>query len=575
MLMATIPKGELTDALLAFRRVFVMVGIFSCAINLLLLTPALYMLQVYDRVLTSRNEDTLVLLTLLLLGLLMLEGAIEFIRSRVMARVSAALDLGMSSRVFNSMFQQTLQGAEVARVPSDLAAVRQLLTGKGLLALFDAPWVPIYIWVTSLLNPWLGLFALVAAILLLVLAWFNERVTADLYAESGRLGLLASQYASASLRNSEVIHAMGMLPAMRRRWETKQSNQLAVLGEVNDRAAKISGTVRFLRQFFQSGALAGGAYLVLQGQLTAGGMIAASILLGRALAPVDAAIGSWRSVVRAREALAYLNALLRDHPESSQLVRLPKPKGTISMEAAVVASPRVREPILKGLTFQIGAGRVVAIIGPSASGKSTLARALVGVWQPVSGTVRLDGADIARWDRDQLGSCIGYLPQDIELFEGGIAENIARFGELDSDQIVAAARRAGVHELILKLPAGYETTIGEGGVMLSGGQRQRIALARAVYGTPAVVILDEPNANLDEAGDAALVSAIRALKASGSTVVIVTHRMNLLTETDSIMVLNEGRIQAFGASSEILKPSRPKISSVEHGMTKQVSGGAS
>lgn len=570
MLTAAIPKGELTDALQAFRRVFLVVGIFSFSINLLLLTPALYMLQMYDRVLTSRNEDTLLLLTLLLVGLLALEGAIEFIRSRVMSRVSAALDVDISRRVFDAMFQRTLQGQNAARVTSDLMALRQFLTGKGLLALFDAPWVPIFLLVTFLISPWLGLFSLVAAVLLLALAWYNEMATAELHAESSRLGAIASQYASASLRNSEIIHALGMLPAMRRRWEAKQSEQLAALGEVNDRSAKINGTVRFLRQVFQSGALGVGAFLVLQDQLTAGGMIAASILLGRTLAPVDLAIGSWRNVVKAREALAKLNALLRDHPESRNLVTLPKPKGTLSVEALVVASPRVREPILKGLTFQLAAGRVVAIVGPSASGKSTLARALVGVWQPISGTVRLDGADIATWSRDELGPCIGYLPQDVELFEGSIAENIARFGEIDSDRIVAAARRAGVHELILKLPSGYETTIGEGGMTLSGGQRQRIALARALYGDPTVIILDEPNANLDDAGDAALVSAIRSLKASGATVVVVTHRMNLLVETDSVMVLNEGRIQAFGPTSEVLKPNRSKPPSDEAAPAKEL-----
>ena len=555
---AAIPKGELTDALHPLRRVFVTVGLFSFSINLLLLAPAVYMLQTYDRVLTSRNEGTLLLLTLLLAGLLALEGALEFVRSRVLVRVTAALEVSISQRVFDAMFFRTLQGSNAARVPADLAALRQFLTGKGLLALFDAPWVPIYIVVTFLLSPWLGLFSLFAALLLLGLAWYNEVATAGLHAESGRLGAVATQYAAASLRNSEVIHALGMLPAMRRRWEAKQRAQLAVLGDVDDRGAKINGMVRFLRQLLQSAILGLGAYLVLQDQLTAGGMIAASILLGRTLAPVDLAIGSWRSVVGAREALGRLNGLLRDHPETAQLVTLPKPSGTISAEAMVVGSPRGGEPILRGLTFQVAAGRVIAVVGPSAAGKSTLARALVGVWRPASGTVRLDGADIATWPRDELGPHIGYLPQDVELFEGSIAENIARFGDIDSERIIAAARRAGVHELILKLPSGYETAIGEGGMTLSGGQRQRIALARALYGDPALIVLDEPNANLDEAGDAALVGAIRSLKASGTTVIVVTHRMNLLVETDAVMVLAEGRIQAFGPSNEILKPVRGK-----------------
>ena len=552
-----LPQGELTDALVALRRVFTVVGAFSLAINLLLLVPSLYMLQTYDRVLTSRNEGTLLFLTLLLVGLLALEGMLEFVRSRVLARVSSAVDLQLDGRVFDAMFAHTLRGrGSAARVLGDLGHVRQFLTGKGLLAFFDAPWLPVYLLVVFLLNPWLGLFGFLSAVVLMALAWYNEQATGELHTLSSKLGAGASQYADASARNVEVIDALGMIGAMRQRWLSRQNEYLGALGEANDRAARIGGVVRFSRTVLQSGILGFGAYLVLQNQLTPGGMIAASILLGRALAPVDQAIANWKNVVTARDAFARLNELLKNFPAVSHLVTLPRPRGTVTVEQLNVAAPGKRDPILKGLGFQIDAGKLIAIVGASAAGKTTLARALVGVWAPLSGTVRLDGADIATWNREDLGPCLGYLPQDVELFDGTVAENIARFGQIDSEKVVDASRRAGVHELILHLPNGYETRIGEGGIALSGGQRQRIALARALYGDPVMIVLDEPNANLDEAGDVALVNALRELKARQRTVFVVTHRANLLSETDAIMVLSEGRIQALGPSEEILKGAR-------------------
>jgi ATP-binding cassette subfamily C exporter for protease/lipase len=554
-----LPSGELTDVLVSLRRVFVVVGGFSLAINLLLLTPALYMLQTYDRVLTSRNEGTLLVLTLLLVGLLALEGILEFIRAQVLARVSAAVDLQLDGRVHDALFAERLRGkAQAHRVLSDLSHLRQFLAGKGLLAFFDAPWLPIFLLVVFLLNPWLGVFGVVSAIILIALAWYNERATGELHALAGRLGTGASQMAETQARNAEVIDALGMQGVLRERWLERQNAHLAATGEVNERAARIGGAVKFARTVLQSGVLGFGAYLVLQNQLTPGGMIAASILLGRALAPVDLAIAHWRGVVAAREAFARINDLLRDHPTPRHLVTLPRPCGSIQVEQLVVAAPGKREPILKGLSFELPPGQVMAIVGASAAGKSTLARALIGVWAPLSGSVRLDGAEIAGWNRDEIGPCLGYLPQDIELFDGTIAENIARFGAIDSGQVVEASQRAGVHELILRLPKGYETRIGDGpdGMALSGGQRQRIALARALYGDPVLVVLDEPNAHLDEAGDAALVGALRDLKARGRTVFVVSHRANLLSETDAILVLSEGRIQTIGPSAEILQASR-------------------
>lgn len=551
----TFPEGELTDALLAFRRVFYALGGFSLAINVLLLAPAVYMLQMYDRVLTSRNEGTLLMLTLLLVGLLMLEGALEFARSRVLVRASAALDLRLSERLFDASFERTLAGGggNAGRAFADLTSVRQFLTGKGLFAFFDTPWTPIYLFVVFLLHPLLGLFALVAAVILLALAWANERATGPLLAQAGSLGAGAGQYAAANLRNAEVIEALGMLPSLRTRWFAKQGRFLAAQGAANDRAAQVGALTRFFRLALQSGILGFGALLVLKGELTPGGMIAASILLGRALAPVDLAIATWRGLVAAREAYGRLAALLAAHPPRGRTVSLPPPRGDLAAENLVVAAPGSRAPILKRLNFRIPAGTLVAVVGPSASGKSTLARALVGVWAPLAGAVRLDGADVHTWDKGELGPAIGYLPQDIELFDGSIAENIARFGEFDSAQVVAAARKAGVHDMILHLPSGYDTLIGEGGTVLSGGQRQRIALARALYGEPVLVVLDEPNSNLDEAGGAALVAALGTLKEEKRTVVVVTHRVNILRAIDVIMVLADGELKAYGPPGQVAK----------------------
>lgn len=565
------PRGELTDALFALRRVFYTLGAFALAVNVLLLVPAVYMLQMYDRVLTSRNEGTLVLLTVLMLALLALEAALEFVRGRVMVRVGAALDLRLDARVFDAAFEHTLagRGGNSGQALADLATIRQFLTGKGLFAFFDVPWTPVYILVVFLLSPWLGLFALIAALILLALAWANERATAPLLAEAGKLGAGANQYAVTQLRNTEAIESMGMLGALRERWFQRQGRYLALQAEAADRAAMIGAVTRFFRFALQSGILGFGAWLVLQNQLTPGGMIAASILLGRALAPVDLAIATWRGFVSAREGYTRLAKLLEAHPARRDMVTLPAPKGEIAVENLVIAAPGTRNSILKGLSFRMTPGNIVAVVGPSASGKSTLARALVGVWAPLAGAVRLDGADVHAWDKAHLGAFVGYLPQDVELFDGTVAENIARFGPLDSERIVAAARKAGVHDLVLQLAEGYETPIGEGGAVLSGGQRQRVALARALYGDPVLLVLDEPNANLDDAGDAALMAALRAAKEDRRTVFVMTHRVNILRIADAIMILAAGTIQGFGPADKVLKAlpasGRPVPKAIEGG----------
>ena len=545
-------RGEFPEALWSFRRVFIAVGGFSLAINLLLLVPAVYMLQMYDRVLTSRNEATLVMLSLLMVGLLALEAALEYVRSHALVRTSAALDLRLGPRVFDASFARQLgaTAGSAADPHGDMSAVRRFLTGRSLLAFFDAPWTPVYIVVAFLLSPWLGLYALLAALVLLGLAWLNERATGPLIAQSGALAAAARQDAAGSLRNAEVVEAMGMLGPLRERWSLRQNRFLAVQAAASERAALIGAGTRYARLALQSGALGIGAWLVLANQLTPGGMIAGTILLGRALSPVDMVIATWREFVAAREAFARLNALLAAHAVPPEAIELPRPAGEIVAEGLIVAPPGGGTPILRGLRFRVPPGSVVGIVGPSASGKSTLARALVGVWPPAAGTLRLDGADVHAWDKARLGRWIGYLPQDVALFDGTVAENIARLGTLDSGRIVAAAKLAGVHEMVLLLPQGYETQIGPGGASLSAGQRQRVALARALYGEPALVVLDEPNSNLDEAGDAALLAAIESLRQARCTVFLVTHRVNVLRAVDSVMVLAGGSLRAFGPREE-------------------------
>lgn len=550
-----LPQGEFSDSILAFRRVFYVVGAFSFAINMLLLVPAIYMLQVYDRVLTSRNEVTLYMLSLIMIGLYVLEATLEFIRSRVLIRVSAALDLRISSRVFNASFMRYLQthDGSLGQTFGDLASIRQFLTGMGLFAFFDMPWAPIFIIVIFLLNPWLGAFAVVGVLILVTLAIVNERVTGSQLMEAAKHASSANNFASSNLRNAEVIEAMGMLSGLRNRWFSRQSRYLTLQAGAYDRAALVNSVTKFTRLTMQSGILGIGALFVIENQLTAGGMIAASILLGRALAPVDLAMVNWRAFVAARGAFARLNLLLNKQPAHSSTITLPRPQGAVTAENLIVAAPGGRYPILKGLQFRVTPGMLVAVIGPSASGKSTLARALTGVWPPLSGAIRLDGADVHGGNREQFGTWVGYLPQDVELIEGTIAENIARFGTLDSERIVQAAQRAGVHDLILHFPQGYQTPIGEGGMALSGGQRQRIALARALYGDPALIVLDEPNAGLDDAGDLALISALIAMKEEKRTAFVMTHRVNVLAIADSVMLLKNGTIQAFGPRNDVLK----------------------
>jgi ATP-binding cassette subfamily C protein EexD len=424
--------------------------------------------------------------------------------------------------------------------------LRQVLSGNGLFAFFDTPWLPVYIGVMFLFHPWYGWIAIASALILLCLAAVNEKLTGKAIAEANKQNIAASLYTTKNLRNAEVIESMGMLNTLMERWGARQKKVLALQSNASDKGGMITSLSKTFRMLVQSLILGVGAYLAVKQEITPGLMIAGSILLGRALAPIDLMIGSWKGFISARSQYERLNEILDKQQAEPQRMSLPAPQGNVLVENLVVSAPGSKAPILKNISFAVQAGSVVGIIGPSASGKSTLARALLGVWAPQHGVVRLDGADINNWDKRELGPHVGYLPQDIELFEGTVSENIARFGEISSEKVIQAARTAGVHEMILQLPDGYDTVIGSDGVNLSGGQRQRVGLARAIYGAPRLIILDEPNSNLDEVGERALAQAIREIKATGATIFIITHRTSILSQLDRLLVMNGGAISLYG-----------------------------
>jgi ATP-binding cassette subfamily C exporter for protease/lipase len=550
-----IVRGELGDAVADLRRGLVALGVFSGCINLLLLMPALYMLQVYDRVLTSRNEGTLLALSALLVALLAVEALLDWVRSRLLGAMGGRLDDRLDGQVFDAAFKRSLSGqpGTPTEAFNDLAKLREFIAGKGLLAIFDAPWAPLFLIAIFLLDGTLGIFAMMAMLTLVALAWYNQRSTGSMMSDAGRLAAAAQDEATSRLRNLEIISALGMLGRFRERWITQQHRLRRVSTDLGNHAALLGSASRYARLVLQSGILGVGAWLVLNGQLTAGGMIAASILLGRALSPFELLISHWSSIAKAKESALRLSTLLTLRAPTTPHVVLPRPNGRVSVENLVMAPPGYRIPTIRNLSFEVEPGALVGIVGPSGSGKSTVGRALLGIWQPLSGVVRIDGAAVHQLDREDIGRWLGYLPQDVELFDGTIAENIARFGELDSAKIIDAAQRAGVHDLILRMPKGYETQIGPAGAVLSGGQRQRIGLARALFGDPALIVLDEPNASLDEAGDEALLAALRKMRTEQRTVFVISHRVNVLRLVDQIIVLDAGALKLIGSRDHVLK----------------------
>ncbi len=548
-------RSEIAAAIWSLRRPFYVVGGFSFLINMLMLVPTIYMLQMYDRVLGSRNELTLIMITLITVGLFLLLAGLEWVRSRILVRIGAQFDAALNSRVFNAAFETNLRtnGANAGQALSDLTNIRQFITGNGLFAFFDAPWFPIYLIVIFILHPVLGWFSIGGAVIAILLTLVNEWATRGPLSQANQAAITSNNYATNNLRNAEVIEAMGMLDNLRARWYKRYKDLLALQSVASDRAGTINAFSRFIRITQQSLILGLGAYLVIKQQMSPGGMIAGSILMGRALAPVDMLIGSWKNLISSRGALERLEKMLNQFPAQKETMPLPAPKGNLTVESVLATAPGSNVPILKGVSFALNQGEVLAIIGPSAAGKSTLARLLVGVWPAATGKVRLDGADVFSWNKLELGPHIGYLPQDVELFEGTIAENIARFGEIDHEKVIEAAQLTGVHDMILHFPQGYDTPIGVSGGFLSGGQRQRIALARAVYGNPSLIVLDEPNANLDDVGEAALLRAVEALRQAGSTVVLITHRTNIISSVNKILLLREGQVAAFGPRDDVLK----------------------
>jgi len=547
-------RSELAATLWQFRREFAVSVIFSMVANGLMLTPTVYMLQVFDRVMVSRSELTLAAVTLVMLFFFAVMAFTEWVRSRLLVRVGVRLDQKLNSRVFDASFEVQLSQLDrnPAQAFADLTSVRQFLTGQGIFALLDAPWTPIYIVVLFMLHPWLGVIAMLFAAVLIGIAFLSHRLSAEPSERAIEAGAHVNVFVQSKLRNVEVIESMGMLDNLRRRWLGRHQRQLDLGHVANDLEYRLQALGKFVRYTQQSLTLAAGALLVLGGELSPAAMIAATILVGRATAPVDVIMSSWKPLLAARKAFERLEGLLATHPARDGGTVHAAPAGHMRIESLQATAPGRQAPILKGLTLDFPAGTVVAIIGPSASGKSTLARALVGTWPCIEGKVMIDGESVESWRREKLGPYFGYLPQDIELFEGSIAENIARFGPIDSNRVILAAQRAGIHDMILRFQSGYDTSMCQAGSLLSGGQRQRIGLARAMYGNPSVVVLDEPNSNLDDVGERALAHALHGLKQQGTTVFLIVHRANIANFVDRILVLRDGTVQMYGPRQEVM-----------------------
>lgn len=548
-------KNEIAEALLAFKSVFITVGLFSAILNLLMLVPSLYMLQVYDRVLSSRNEATLLMLTLIVVGAYLILGGLEYVRSFVLIRVSSKLDTVLNKRVYTAAFEQSLKskGTNAGQSLQDLTTIRQFVGGNGLFAFFDAPWFPIYILIIFLFDTSLGLFALAGSILLIVLAVISEVISRKPLSEANSIAVKANNLATNNLRNAEAIEAMGMLDNLMGRWYRLQQQYLALQSEASDKAASIGAMSRFIRISLQSLVLGLGALLVLENKITPGMMIVASILMGRVLSPVEQLISVGKTWNATKSAYSRLKELLVANPAREAGMELPEPIGLVSVEGITALPPGAQTAALKNVSFALEPGDVLGVIGPSGAGKSTLARILVGVWPTRAGQVRLDAVDIFQWNKQELGPHIGYLPQTIELFAGTVSENIARFGEVDANKVISAAKQAGVHEMILRLPDGYDTLLGDDGSGLSGGQKQRLGLARAIYNEPALIVLDEPNSNLDEIGEKALAETIKQLQKQRKTIVMITHRSSALAVSNKLLLLVDGTVQLFGPTTNVMK----------------------
>jgi len=550
-------KTSLDQAYRKYRSAFAATMVFSFCTNLLMFVGPIYMLQIYDRVLASRNEMTLAMLTVIAIALLVSYGILEFTRSKLLVRAGMQFDEVLSNPVFHRVVKQqaALPGSGAHVALQDVDKVREFITGQGVLSFFDAPWVPLFLALCFAFHPWLGIVATIGATIIFILALINEFSTRASLSDAGRASQGASHFVSTAMQNAEVIRALGMERALSDRWRKQHDDMLDNQAKASGRAGAIVATSKFVRMSMQVAILGTGAYLAIQQQISPGIMIAASIVMGRAVAPVEQAVGQWKNFVAARNAHARLKQLFAAVAEDPERVELPDPKGAVSVEQIVAVAPGTRETILRNVSFSVEPGEVLAVIGPSGSGKTTLVRHLVGASQPATGAVRLDGTEMGHWDPEQLGRHIGYLPQDVKLFRGTVGENVSRFqADAQDNEVVAAAALSGAHEMVQKLAEGYNTDVGDGGNMLSGGQKQRIGLARAVFREPSLVVLDEPNSNLDNYGEQALTACIKTLKSRGKTVVLVTHKTSLLALSDKALMLVDGKVEKFGPTREIFKP---------------------
>jgi len=546
-------KTPLMQAYGRFRAILLTTFVFSFFINLLMFVGPLYMLQIYDRVMSSRNEVTLLMLTGLAVGLLITYGLLEFIRSKLLIRAGLQFDDVVASPVFNRVVRQAslLPNANAHVAISDIDKLREFMTGHGILAFFDAPWVPLFLTICYLFHPYLGLVATAGAVIIFSLALVNEFSTRKALQMAGQAGQGANHFIATTMHNAEVIRSLGMERALTKRWMSHHDKMLDEQAKASGRAGMILASSKFVRMSLQVAILGTGAFLALEQIVSPGIMIAASIMMGRALAPVEQAVGHWKQFVAARQSHKRLVQLFQAMGDEPERIEQPEPNGALRVEQVFSTVPGTRQTILKNINFALAPGEVLALIGPSGSGKSTLVRHLVGAVPPSPGAVRLDGTELQHWQSEQLGRNLGYLPQDVKLFRGTVAENISRFAEDAKDtEIVAAAQLSGAHDMIQTLSQGYETDVGDDGRSLSGGQRQRIGLARAVFGTPKLIVLDEPNSNLDSIGETALFECIQELKRRGTTIILVTHKANLLSLTDKTLMLLNGAVERFGPTKD-------------------------
>ena len=551
--------SELEKALKKVKSSFIAIGVYSFFLNILMLSSTIYMLAVYDVVMPSKSLDTLLVVTLVILIFFVGMALLEYVRSKIMLHVSNKLDALLNRKIFDATFELAIRnpGKANAAPMRDFNTVKQFLTGSAVFAVFDAPWFPIYIAIMFVFDPVYGFYGLGATVIIIILTILNSKATKKGLEHSNNMYQKSIEHFSNTVRNVEVVEAMGMKRALFKKWMEKHFEYIETHTQASSVASMYNNASKTFRMMASSLMYGVGALLAISGHISPGMIIAGAVLLGRALAPISQLVASWKTFSNARISYKRLNDLLLEFDEIEERISLPTPEGKIEFQNIVVVPPLAQKPVLKNISFTINPGESVGVIGPSAAGKSTLAKAAVGVWPVVNGSVRIDGADIKHYNRDELGEHIGYLPQDIELFEGTIAENISRFRSEDPQKIIEAAKLSGTHDLILSLPNGYETKVGPGGASLSGGQKQRIGLARAVYGMPKILVLDEPNSNLDDAGEYALMMALRILKQRGTTLLFITHRKNLLALADKIAVVKDGMLSLYGPRDEVLTALSP------------------